>query len=229
DASRGELWDQGFKDANTVAAFLDKSEMQAKARGGVIWCDEAGLLAIDDLERLCGLAKELDAKLILQGDDRQHKAISRHGNMLNVLHDYAGLPVAELTEIKRQKGDYAVAVASVRDGQWEKADNLLRKQGWIVEGQGHAALVEEYARALKERKAVTVDGKAQMVGKSVLVVDPTHKDGDGLSEQLRALRKAEGLIDGEDKVFAKLVPLSWTNPEKSDAHRYGGDEVVQFF
>jgi conjugative relaxase-like TrwC/TraI family protein len=230
DASRGELRSQGFGDANTVTAFLDRPEMQQQVRGGgVIWCDEAGLLPIADLERLCGIAKELDAKLILQGDDRQHKAVSRHGNMLNVLHDYAGLPVAELKEIKRQKGDYAVAVAAIRDGQWEKADNLLRKLGWVVESEGHAALVEEYARAIKERKAVTVDGKLQMVPKSIIVVNPTHRDGDGLSEQLRALRKAEGLIDQEDRAFARLVPLSWTDAEKADSRRYAGDEVVQFF
>jgi hypothetical protein len=186
-------------------------------------------LPIADLERLCGIAKELDAKLILQGDDRQHKAVSRHGNMLNVLHDFAGLPVAELKEIKRQKGDYAVAVAAIRDGQWEKADDLLRKLGWVVEGEGHAALVEEYARAIKERKAVKVDGKVEMVGKSIIVVNPTHRDGDALSEQLRALRKAEGLIDRDDRTLGRLVPMSWTEAEKSDAHRYAGDEVIQFF
>ncbi len=229
DASRGELRQQGFRDANTVAAFLDRSEMQEKARVGVIWCDEAGLLPIRDLERLCGVAHELGAKLVVQGDSKQHKAVARHGNMLGVLHEYAGLPAAELKEIKRQTGDYATAVAAVRDGDWKKADAVLRNLGWVVEGEGHAGLVEEYARAIKERKAVKIDGQVRMVPKTVIVVDPTHKDGDALANQLRALRKAEGLIDRQDRAFVRLMPLSWTDAEKADVRRYAGQEVVQFF
>lgn len=72
-------------------------------------------------------------------------------------------------------------------------------------------------------------GKVEMVPKTVLVVDPTHRDGDLLSEQLRALRKEAGLIDREERTFTRLVPQSWTNAEKGDAGRYEGDEVVQFF
>jgi conjugative relaxase-like TrwC/TraI family protein len=229
DASRGELRQQGFHDANTVAAFLDRPEMQERARGGIVWCDEAGLLPVNDLERLCGIADELGARLVLQGDPLQHKAVARHGNMLNVLHDYAGLPVAELKEIKRQQGDYAAAVAAIRDGDWKKADAELRHLGWVVEGEGHDDLVEEYARAIKERKAVKVDGQVGMLPKTVIVVDPTHKDGDALAERLRSLRKADGLIDRADRVFARLVPLSWTDAEKADVRRYAGQEVAQFF
>ena len=229
DASRGELREQGFRDAETVAQFLGKESMQEKARGGVIWVDEAGLLSVGDLDRLCDLSKELGARLVLQGDPRQHKSVARHGNMLNVLHDYAGLPVSELKEIQRQKGDYAAAVAAIRDGEWKEADALLRNLGWVVEGQGHAGLVEEYARALQERKAITVGGKVAMVPKTVLVVDPTHRDGDQLSEQLRALRKEAGLIDRAERTFTRLVPQSWTNAEKGDAGQYTGDEVIQFF
>ena len=79
--------------------------MQEKARGGIIWIDEASLLPIDDLEQVCGLAQSLKARVVLQGDPRQHKAVQRHGNMLEVLADYAGLPVAEINTIQRQKGD----------------------------------------------------------------------------------------------------------------------------
>src|SRR5262249_28911772 len=85
DASRGELREQGFDKANTVASFFDSEEMQEQARGGIIWCDEAGMLSIDELEGLCNAAKKLGARLVLQGDPLQHKSVSRHGNMLNVL------------------------------------------------------------------------------------------------------------------------------------------------
>ena len=142
--------------------------------------------------------------------------------MLEVLETYAGLPVARLTKIQRQKGEYAQAVAAIRDGELDKGDAILRKLGWVVEGQGHDKLVEEYARAIEERKPT---GEL----KTVLVVDPTHKDGDALSEKLRAVRKDKGLIRGEEKTFPQLTALGWTDAQKADAGHYAGDEVVQFF
>jgi conjugative relaxase-like TrwC/TraI family protein len=222
DASRGQLRKEGFADADTVAAFLGDEARQEKIRGGILWVDEAGLLAVDDLDRLCGVAKAQDARIVLQGDPKQHKAVAAHGNMLTVLEDYAGLPVATLTTIQRQKGDYAQAVAAIRDGKLQEADARLRALGWIVEGQGHDGLVAEYARAIEETKA---NGER----KTVLVVDPTHKDGDQLTEKLRAVLKAKKLVGEEEQPFTRLVPLNWTEAEKSDARRYGGEEVIQFF
>lgn len=222
DASRGQLRKEGFAAANTVAAFLGREEMQARARGGVIWVDEAGLLPVRDLDALCGVAEKLQARLVLQGDPSQHKSVSRHGNMLNVLEDHAGLPVARLTTIQRQQGDYAQAVAAIRDGEIARGDDVLRRLGWVVEGNGHDALVTEYARAIEEKKP---DGRS----KSVLVIDPTHRDGDLLTEKLRAVRKDKGLIGAEEHSFPRLVPLSWTDAEKADPGRYGGAETVQFF
>lgn len=222
DASRTVLRKEGFGEANTVASFLGDEDMQKKVRGGIVWVDEAGLLPIDDLDRLCGLAKELDARIVLQGDPAQHKSVQRHGNMLEVLEEFAGLPVAKLTQIQRQKGDYAQAVAAIRDGDVTKGDAILRQLGWVVEGRGHDALVAEYARAIEERKP---DGER----KTVLVVDPTHIDGDALSEKLREVRRDKGLIAGEERAFPQLTPLNWTEAQKGDAGTYAGDEVIQFF
>ena len=223
DASRFQLRQEGFARADTVAAFLGNEAMQEQvAGGGIIWIDEAGLLAVEDLDRLCGVADRLKARLVLQGDPRQHKAVDRHGNMLEVLEGYAGLPVARLTMIQRQKGDYAGAVAAIRDGDLQTGDAMLRKLGWVVEGTGHDALVAEYGRALDEHKA---DGSH----KTVLVVDPTHKDGDLLTEKLRTLRRDKGLIHGEEREFTRLSALGWTDAQKGDASRYSGDEVIQFY
>ena len=195
----------------------------------MIAVDEAGLLPIRDLERVCDVAREQNARLALFGDPKQHKAVARHGNMLTVLHEYAGLPVVELKEIQRQKGDYAVGVAAIRDEEWEKGDAIFRKLGWVVEGQGHGKLIEEYAKALKERKLVKVDGKWESVPKTIIVVDPTHQGRRQLKPDDAALRKAEGLIDREEKPVPRLVALGWSPAEKGDRERYAGDEIVQFF
>ena len=222
DASRDQLRKEGFSDADTVAAFLrDDKRQEAVAGGGVIWVDEAGLLAVGDLEKLCDVASRVKARLVLQGDPKQHKSVDRHGNMLEVLEDYAGLPVARLTQIQRQKGSYAGAVAAIRDGELAKGDAILRRLGWVVEGSGHDALVAEYAKAIEERKA---NGDA----KTVLVVDPTHKDGELLTGRLRQVRRDKGLIIGDERTFDRLVPLGWTDAQKTDPARYVGDEVIQF-
>lgn len=223
DASRTTLRKEGFSDADTVAAFLSKPELQERIRdGGIIWVDEAGMLTVGDLDRLCDVAGSLNARIVLQGDPLQHKAVDRHGNMLNVLEEYASLPVAKLTTIQRQKGRYAEAVAAIRDGKTAQGDEILRKLGWVVESTGHDALVAEYARAIEETKP---DGSK----KSVLVIDPTHKDGDALTQKLRELRKAKGLITGVEKRFTRLTPLGWTDAQKADADRYSGSEVIQFY
>ena len=146
--------------------------MQHKAQGGVIWIDEAGLLPIDDLDALCGVAETLDARIVLQGDPRQHKSVARHGNMLGVLEDHAGLPVAKLTTIQRQKGDYARGGGGdPRRRAWPGATTCSAGSAGWSRATGHDALVAEYARAIEETKP---DGRP----KSVLVIDPTHKDGD---------------------------------------------------
>lgn len=220
DASRGKLRDDGFHDADTVAAFLASKAMQDKARGGIVWIDEASLLGIDDLERVCGLASDLKARVVLQGDPRQHKSPQRHGNMLEVLADYAGLPVAEINQIQRQKGDYAHAVEAIRAGQYEKGVDILYRLGWIVEGDGHHKLVQRYAAAIAEHKGES---------KPILIIDPTHIDGDALTARLRHVRKSAGLIRGDDRAFTQLTALGWTPAQRRDPAQYAGDEVVQVF
>ena len=76
--------------------------------------------------------------------------------------------------------------------------------------------------AIEERKA---DGSR----KSVLVIDPTHKDGEVLTEKLRTLRRAKGLITGDEQSFTRLTALGWTDAQKMDASRYSGGEIVQFY
>jgi conjugative relaxase-like TrwC/TraI family protein len=226
DASRESLRESGFNDADTVAAFFGSKDMQARARGGIIWIDEASLLGIDDLERVCGLAKDLKARVVLQGDPRQHKAVQRHGNMLEVLSDYAGLPVAEINQIQRQSGAYAQAVEAVRAGQYDKGVDILHKLGWIIEGEGHDKLAEHYAGEIEAEVKARKAGRAP---RSLLIVDPTHRDGEALTEKLRGLRKAAGLISGGERTFTRLTGMDWTPAQRADAARYSGDEVIQFF
>lgn len=218
EASRGVLRREGFANADTVTAFLNSKNRQAGVRNGVIWVDEAGQLPIRDLSRLVDVAKEQNARLVLQGDPKQHRSVARDGNMLNVLQEFAGLPVGRLKDIRRQQGQYREAVAALAEGDFLAGYDKLDALGWIKSTpvfDHNKPLVDDYVAALH-------------AGKSVLVVAPTHKEGDEITAEIRARLKEEGKIGDEERDFVQLRPLGWTDAEKGDLSRYDGTEVLQF-
>src|ERR1019366_532572 len=70
EASRGVLRKEGFAEADTVARFLIDDRIQEKARGGVIWVDEAGLLGIRQVAEVFDIAQRQNARVVLPGDRR---------------------------------------------------------------------------------------------------------------------------------------------------------------
>ena len=215
DASRGVLRDEGFSTADTVASFLLSGQRQAGVKNGLIWVDEAGLLSIRDLSKLTDIARQQNARIILQGDPKQHLSVARHGNMLNVLQEYAGLPVGRLTEIWRQQSKgYKAVVADIAAGKRDKAFDQLTDLGWVQKVDGNGTLVDEYMAGLKS-------------GKTQLVVAPTHAEGDGITAEIRARLYEAGKL-GEDHQVKQLVNLQWTDAEKSDLEQFDGTETLVF-
>ena len=216
-ASRGVLRSAdggGFDQADTVARFLVDDRFQQKAKGGVIWVDEAGLQGIRQLREVFDIADRLGARVVLQGDRRQHASVER-GSVLRVLEEFGGVPVAELRNIRRQSGDYKRAAAALAKGDILAGYDILAKLGWIRQTENNAPLVDEYVAALDARK-------------TVLVVAPTHIEGEEITAELRARLKEQERIGKEEKQFDTLVPLGWTDAEKGDVARYEGTEVMHF-
>ncbi|MEP7170960.1 MAG: MobF family relaxase, partial [Bacteroidota bacterium] len=69
-ASRGNLREEGFEDAETVAKLLSDKKLQDKLEDQILWVDEAGLLGTKDMKALLELATQKNARLILGGDTR---------------------------------------------------------------------------------------------------------------------------------------------------------------
>ena len=69
-------------------------------------------------------------RVILVGDTRQNRAVAA-GEPLRLLEERAGLKVAEVTEIVRQKGDYAKLAKALSDGQTADGFAGLDRLGWI--------------------------------------------------------------------------------------------------
>ena len=213
DASRGVLRKEGFEEADTLARFLIDEKFQERARGGVIWVDEAGLVGMKQVDSLFKIADELQARVVLQGDPRQHGAIERNG-VFKAMQDYAGLPLAELKEIKRQTGSYKDAVKAISERDFLAGYDILDGLGWVKETDTNTELVDDYFAAMKAKK-------------SVLIVSPTHAEGDEITAEIRERLKADGKL-GEERQVEVLKNLNWSEADKADLHRFDGTETIVF-
>lgn len=205
-ASRGELRESGFDQAETLAKFLGDKEMQDGVRNGLIVLDEAGMAGMKSVAQLVSVAKQQNARILLLGDRRQHKSPVR-GDVLSLLEE-KGVPVAEVAEIKRQSGEYRKAVEALAAGNVAKGFDRLDELGWVKEG----GLVDDYFAALKD-------------GKQVLVISPTHAAGDKLSAAIRDRMRADGKL-GEDRQFKQLVPLHYTEAQLKEARKAPEPDVL---
>lgn len=217
DASRGVLRQEGFADAETVARLLKDKELQAQARGQVIWIDEAGLLGTKTMAQVFDLANRLDARVILSGDRRQHGSVER-GAALRLLETEAGLVPAEIREIQRQKGAYKQAVQALSEGRTEDAFRQLDKLGWVKEvneTDRYKALAEDYVATIAE-------------GKTALVVSPTHREGEWITDEIRSQLKRLGRLAGGEHRMIRLDNLNLTEAERSDPVNLAAGDVVLF-
>jgi conjugative relaxase-like TrwC/TraI family protein len=217
-ASRGVLRDAGFKDAETIATFLGNKDMQESARGQVILLDEGSQVGMRTLREVMDVTERVGGRLVIVGDKRQHGPVER-GSILHVLEDFAGLPVAELTEIRRQQGEYRNAVASMAAGDVLAGFDRLKEMGWVKMTpvwEHNKPIVDEYLEA--------IDGR-----KTALVIAPTHREGDEITAEIRKRLKEKEIIKGEERTFSQLRPLcGWTEAERGDPSQYSGNETVQF-
>jgi conjugative relaxase-like TrwC/TraI family protein len=220
-ASRGVLKEDGFENATTVEELLSSEALQERTKGKVLWVDEAGLLSSKDTRRLFQLAESNGNRLVLSGDYRQHSAVAR-GDAFRILQSEAGLSVAELTTIRRQKkSEYRQAVESIAKGTAKgvaKGFEQLDKMGAIVEASG------------EERRQMLVDDymNATGDGETALVIAPTHAEGDRLTGDIRETLKASGRLGGHECVFLSRRNVHMTTAQRGDARNYRKGQVVQF-
>lgn len=217
-ASRGVMREEGFEKADTLAQLLHNPKMQEQCKDSVIWVDEAGLIGNKDMNRLLEIAKQQKARLLLTGDIRQHSSVAA-GDALRILEQEAGLKVARVRKIQRQKHStlYKRAVALAADGKVDAALYRLDRMGdvlEIAEGKGRLAqLVDDYVQSTTN-------------GKSALIVSPTHIEGQNVTGALRDRLKAEGQISREERSFLQLKNTNWTKEHKADAYHYRDGHLV---
>ncbi len=216
-ASRGVLRQEGFDTADTVARLLADAAIQERVRGQVIWIDEAGLLGSKTMARVFDLAGRADARVVLSGDRRQHRAVER-GSPLRLLEEEAGIVPAEIRDIRRQKGLYKEAIKFLSEGRVEEGFDRLDGLGWIQE-------IGERGRD-KRLAADYID--AVKAGDSALVVSPTHVEKDRITGEIRIALREEGRLDGDGREVFVLSSRQLTEAEKDDPAQYWPGDVLQF-
>ncbi|MBS0264479.1 MAG: relaxase domain-containing protein [Planctomycetes bacterium] len=223
DASRRVLRDNGFADAETIAMFLENKSMQKNLAGGVLFVDEGSLVDMHTLAQVFAVAKEQELRIAIWGDKRQHGSVSR-GSVLTTLEQQAGLPVPEISGIRRQSGQYREAVAALAKGEVTQGFDMLNGLGWIHETgpfDRNGRLVNDYLETIRTEKRT---GEKM----TAIIIAPTHREGEAITADVRARMKATGQLGPDERVFQSLSPLHWTAAERSDAGRYAGSEVAQF-
>jgi conjugative relaxase-like TrwC/TraI family protein len=233
EASRGVLRSEGFKNAETVERLLIDPEMQKTVKDQVLWVDEAGLLSVKDMKRLFDVAKKQDARIVLSGDTNQHNAVYR-GDALRVLEKDAGLKTGVLKEIRRQTNDsYRSAVKAISEGERLGKDGKTRLEAGIATLDAMGAIVEtsgdeRYRQIASDYAAVTKEVKRDGTERSALVVSPTHREAERVTDAIRDTLKEEGRLGERDHQFTALRPLNLTEAQRQDTREYAEGAVVQF-
>jgi hypothetical protein len=133
------------------------------------------------------------------------------------------VPVAEVTEILRQQGDYKKVAGMLSEGRSEEAFEELDKLGWVrqvTDAERDKVLAEAYLDAVAEKKR---GGEY----KSALVVSPTHVEADRITAAIRDGLKAKGKLTGERAVDV-WIPAHLTDAQKADQTEYEPGDLLQF-
>ncbi|MFD1000202.1 MobF family relaxase [Ohtaekwangia kribbensis] len=218
EASRGVLRYEGFKEAETVAKLLLDKKLQEKLRNNVLIVDEAGLLGTKDTTSLLDLVTKRNARIVFVGDTRQHTSVVR-GDALRILNTVGGIRTAEVSRIFRQKNkDYREAVQDLSEGKikdaFEKLDKLQAIKT-IDKEKPNETLVNDYLATIQQ-------------GKSALIISPTHKQGDVVTQAIREKLREAKLIGKREINVTRFVNLNLTEAEKNDSRNYNEGHVLWF-
>lgn len=223
EASRGVQRSEGFENADTVARLLADPILQAQLKQQVIWVDEAGMLSNRDMNGIIAIANAQQARIILSGDTMQHNSVER-GDALRVIQQETGIKPVMVSKIQRQKNaEYKEAVELLSNGSIEKGFKKLDRMGAIHET---ADTRERIKRVADDYYASTY--LASQRQKEVLVIAPTHAEGDLVTGQIRKRLKAENLIGQHDREFPTLKNRQLTEAEKQLQESYHQGDMLVF-
>jgi ATP-dependent exoDNAse (exonuclease V) alpha subunit len=224
EASRGVQRSEGFENADTVAKLLQDANLHEELKGQVIWIDEAGMLSNRDMNSVLTIANAQSARVILSGDTRQHSSVER-GDALRIIQQETGIKPVTVNKIQRQKNaEYKEAVQLLSNGAVEKGFKKLDRIGAIHE----VADNKDRVNAIAEDYYTSAYGNAKQPAKEVLVITPTHAEGNVVTERIRQQLKEKQVIGQDEREFKVLRNRQLTKAEKQQPESYHLGDVVVF-
>ena len=193
--------------AATVAAYLSSRTLQREFP--VILLDEASLIGTVQMEQLTQAAK----RIIMVGDTQQHSSVLA-GSPFQAVQRHAGLPVARVTEVVRQKFLYKEVAERFAAGKSGAALDLMGAMGWAKD-YSPQALANDYLWALDSKM-------------SVQAISPTHAESNAINAAIREKLKQAGRLGSEEVTVTRLKPVSLTEAQKADALAIDGLVAVFF-
>ncbi|OLE57286.1 MAG: hypothetical protein AUI36_14775 [Cyanobacteria bacterium 13_1_40CM_2_61_4] len=216
-----------FPSPTTVADFLTRRPNRDSL---VVVVDEAGQIGARQMLELVRFVRSLNGRLILSGDTRQHGPVEASDALL-AIERFAGLDPAELECIRRQNPDlgqtkderasiaaYRRAVEAAAAGRLQESFDRLDRMGAVIAGRFDEQadkLAGEYLR-LTEQACSTV------------VVSQTWGEVHRVNQQVRAVLKSKGILDGEERIVPALEKVDLTSAQKRDPRFYDPATVIVF-
>jgi len=206
----------GFEAITLKALLVDPKQKKKLRQGAVIVLDEAGLVGLNDMRDLFGLAAENGARIILSGDTGQHAGVAR-GDALRLLEEHSLYCYGQLDQIRRQqRSDYRETVELAARHRPKEAFDKLDTLGWVEEPEKiYDAAATAYLRA-KEK------------GQTALLVAPTWSEIESVTECVRSKLKANGSVRGSDERISVFDSSGWTKAQKSHADQYRPGQRILF-
>jgi conjugative relaxase-like TrwC/TraI family protein len=199
--ARKQLRDAGIK-AETIASLLARP--LPMPTGPEMWfIDESSLVSSEKVNRILKIAREAGIERpVFVGDQGQHQAIEAGAPIRQLLA--AGMPVATLQEIRRQRDPDLREAVKIARGDGAAAFDLLQEQGRITE----IADVNRRYRQIAADYLAGIDAKQQ-----TLVVSPGNDERKPLNAEIRALLVERGHVKSRGIKHEVLVRRDMT-PEQ---------------
>ena len=225
EASRIVQRSEGFTNAETVAKLIQDKKLQSELKHQVLWVDEAGMLSNKDMNQILAIAKEQSARVILSGDTKQHNSVQR-GDALRIIQDEAQIKPITVSKIQRQKNsEYREAVKMLSAGSVEKGFKKLENIGAIHEITDN----QDRVKAVAEDYYHCAYAGENQPAKEVLVIAPTHTEGEVVTNQIRQKLKEKEILGNDEKEIKVLKNLQLTEAEKQNLETYQQGNVIVFF
>ena len=215
DVLRQELTAQ----AETLQQLLVNADLQQRLKGRVLIVDEAGMISTKQMHDLCVVAQQQGCRVLLVGDIKQHASVEA-GDALRALQKFAQVPVAGLTQIRRQQDpEYRKAVALLAQGEAYQAFGQLDRLGAVHQEKDFRALLEKAAEAYTAQ--VTA-------GKSCVAISPVWSEVHAFTREVRQCLKETSALHGEEVSCTTLSSLQLTRELRSQVETYQSGDVLMF-